>query len=160
MAGGKSVYIVTGEEIIGVYSTENAANAVMETITGAVVETHEIKTTGKKGGAKRSSSDAADGSSPAAKKSKKADATPLTGVADVFMGKNICFLGTMKLRRDALEKSATNHGGTITKKAEDADIIVKGAHISEGQSKDLTDNGRETITEQDFKVWLTTGEEQ
>lgn len=64
----------------------------------------------------------------------------------------ICFLGTMSLRRDALEKSATNHGGTITKKAEDADIIVKGAHISENQAKDLTDHGRETITEEDFKV--------
>jgi hypothetical protein len=62
------------------------------------------------------------------------------------------FIGTaMKLTHAALGESASNHGGTVEKKLEDADYVVTGK-IGDAQQKTIDEHGLVTITEAEFKV--------
>lgn len=90
----------------------------------------------------------------------------------------MCFIGSMRLKRELMEQTATNHGAaSTTKKMSEADVIVTGARLSDNQTQEISDNSFRTITEDEFKVswsrrlsllqrltlplqiWLTTGDE-
>ncbi|KAF2216638.1 hypothetical protein CERZMDRAFT_104821 [Cercospora zeae-maydis SCOH1-5] len=162
MANTKNVYVVsTVEGIEAIHTTQDAADTAAAAIEGASVESYELKTTGKKGAKKRTSSFSETGAPPAKKsKSTKSEGEPLEGVEDVFLGKKMCFIGTMKLKRELMEQTATNHGAaSTTKKLAEADIIVTGARLSNNQTQEISDHSLRTITEDEFKVWLATGDE-
>ncbi|KAM3423182.1 hypothetical protein BST61_g633 [Cercospora zeina] len=164
MAITKNVYVVsTADGIEAIHTTQDAADTAAAAIEGASVETHALQTTGKKGAKKRtSSSDETEMGAPPAKKSKstKSEGEPLEGVEDVFLGKKMCFIGTMKLKRELMEQTAINHGAaSATKKLTEADIIVTGARLSNNQTQEISDHSLRTITEDEFKVWLATGDE-
>ncbi|GIZ46316.1 hypothetical protein CKM354_000944500 [Cercospora kikuchii] len=162
MAVNKTIYVVTtADGISTIHSTQDAANTAADAIEGASVEEHELRTTGKKGTKKRTSSSGESGAAPTKKaKTTKPDAQPLEGVDDVFLGKKMCFIGSMKLKRELMEQTATNHGAaSTTKKMSEADVIVTGARLSDNQTQEISDNSFRTITEDEFKIWLTTGDE-